>query len=199
MTIRPSATQHSSRIDLPQRAVFLDRDGVLNHDAGYVSDPKDLALLPGVSEALRILSQKGFCLVVVTNQSGVARGKFDLDAVERFHAAMREKLTQLGAPVIDGWYVCPHLPDATVEAWRKNCDCRKPKPGMLRAAAKDLGLDLAKSWIVGDKDADISCGINAGLKGAIQVTGDTGYTVHAKASWSCETLLEAAHWLVSQD
>jgi D-glycero-D-manno-heptose 1,7-bisphosphate phosphatase len=121
-----------------------------------------------------------------------------MEAVERFHTTMRQKLSEQGSPDIAAWYVCPHLPDATVEACRVDCDCRKPRPGLLLRAAQDLNIDLKQSWMIGDKESDVGCGLSAGLKGTVQVTGDTNYPLHSKASWHCNTILEAARWIGSQ-
>ena len=148
-------------------AVFLDRDGVLNRDVGYVYRPEDLVVLPGVVESLTKLKAKGFLLIVITNQSGVARGKFDLSAVNHFNSLLEKEITGLGGPAIDGFYVCPHHPDGTVEAYKKNCDCRKPEPGLILQAAKDHGIDLKKSWMIGDKDSDVLCAKNAGVQGIL--------------------------------
>lgn len=152
----------------PSRAaVFLDRDGVLNEDLGYVHRVEDLRLLSGVPEALIELRRRGYLLLVVTNQSGVARGHFGLDDVERFHAAVAAELARSGAG-LDGFYVCPHLPDGAVARYRQTCDCRKPAPGLVLRAASEHGVDLTRSFLVGDKPDDIECAVRAGVTG-IQV------------------------------
>ena len=148
-------------------AVFLDRDGVLNKDIGYVFRPADLIVLGGVVESLSKLKAMGFLLIVVTNQSGVARGKFDLGAVSLFNSHLEKEITRQGGPLIDGFYVCPHHPDGTVEAYKKHCDCRKPAPGLVLQAAEDHGIDLKKSWMIGDKDSDVLCAKNSGVKGIL--------------------------------
>lgn len=151
----------ASRADIV-RAVFLDRDGVLNLDRGYVHQPADLQLLPGVPEALATLKARGFLLVVITNQSGVARGFYDVDAVDAFHAAMQQALKPAGVQ-LDAFYLCPHL---------DGCDCRKPKPGMVLQAAREHSIDLNQSYLVGDKVSDIVCAISAGVT-PIQVKRDS--------------------------
>ena len=141
-------------------AVFLDRDGTINEETGYLSDPGQVTLLPGAAEALVRLEKAGFRLVVVTNQSGIARGYFteaDLGAV---NGALDRQLRGMGA-VIDAYYFCPHHP---AYGEKKDCDCRKPKPGMAKRAARELGIDLVKSYFVGDKCSDVEMGRNAGGK-----------------------------------
>ncbi len=145
-------------------AIFLDRDGVLNKDVGYVYRLEDLVVLGGVVESLTKLKVKGFLLIVVTNQSGVARGKFDLSAVSLFNSQLEKEIARQGGPVIDGFYVCPHHPEGIVEAFKKRCDCRKPSPGLILQAAKEHSIDLKKSWMIGDKDSDVQCAKNAGVR-----------------------------------
>ena len=145
-----------------RRAVFLDRDGVLNADYGYVGRAADFRWLPGVMPALRRLQQAGRALVVVTNQSGIARGCYTEDDLTAVHAHMRQELADAGI-ALAGVYACPHLPDAPVAAYRRVCACRKPQPGMLLRAAAELELDLARSCIVGDKPSDIEAGRAAAL------------------------------------
>lgn len=146
-----------------RRTVFLDRDGVLLRDPGYLSDPDAVELLPGVPDALRRLRAAEWRLVVVTNQSGVARGRFTEATLAEIHARMEATLQADGAH-LDAIYYCPHLPNATVPEYRHDCSCRKPQPGMLRAAAEALGLDLAASWMVGDKYADVAAGQAVGCR-----------------------------------
>ena len=170
-------------------AVFLDRDGVLNRDVGYVYRPEDLVILPGVVESLNKLKAKGFLLIVVTNQSGVARGKFDLDAVSHFNSLLEKEITRLGGPAIDGFYVCPHHPDGTVEAYKKNCSCRKPEPGLILEAAKKHSIDLKKSWMIGDKDSDVLCAKNAGVRGILAQSDKYQQTV--KDTLTASNILDA--------
>ena len=172
-------------------AVFLDRDGTLSEEIGYIhrADLPRYALLPGVAGALTRLRQAGYALVVLTNQSGVGRGYFGADVVDAVHERMRALLQADGAAV-DAVYYCPHHPDPLAAADNGelpqgrvqakpvpglciDCDCRKPKPGLALRAARDLGLDLGASWMVGDKSADLGLAGSAGLKGGILVL--TGY------------------------
>jgi histidinol-phosphate phosphatase family protein len=153
-----------------QPAVFLDRDGTLIREAEYLADPAGVELLPGIPEGLRALRAAGYALVVTSNQSGVARGYFDEETVGRVNGRMRELLRAQSADV-DAVYYCPHHPRGTVPAYTRECACRKPAPGMIQAAEKDLDLDLGRSWVVGDKDLDIAFGKNQGLKTVLVLTG----------------------------
>lgn len=151
---------------MKEPAIFLDRDGTLIEEVGYPTRPEQIRILAGVGGALRRLADAGYRLIVVTNQSAIARGLLTEDDLNRFHQALDEQLELLGARV-DAYYACPHHPDPT-EATRPElvveCDCRKPKPGLLLQAAEDLGLDLAISWMVGDTWRDIGAGQAAGVR-----------------------------------
>ena len=146
-------------------AVFLDRDGTVIEEVGHLDDPDGVVILPGVPQALRRLRDAGFELVVVTNQAGVARGLFTESAVAAVNGRLAELLAGEGL-ALDGWYHCPHHPDFTGP-----CDCRKPEPGMLRRAARDLQLDLGSSWIVGDHPSDAAAGTAAGVLPIMVRTG----------------------------
>jgi len=145
------------------KAVFLDRDNTVMEDPGYISDPKVVKLLPGVELALKSLSQCGYKLVVVTNQSGIARGLLTEQTLEMIHAELRRQLSQRGAH-LDAIYYCPFHPEGTIEEYARESDLRKPQPGMLQLAAKELDLDLSQSWMVGDSARDIEAGQRAGCK-----------------------------------
>lgn len=144
-----------------QTAVFLDRDGVLIRNIPYLSDPDRIELLPGVPEALRILKKQGFLLIVVTNQSGIARGFLDEARLKMIHSTIRTKLGQKGTD-IDAIYYCPHLPNAPIREYAVSCDCRKPKPGLLLQASRDYDIDLTRSFLIGDSETDILAGKAAG-------------------------------------
>ena len=146
-------------------AVFLDRDGTVIDEVGHLGEPERVVILPGVSEALRRLADAGFALVMITNQAGVARGYFTKGQVEAVNAHTADLLSAEGVK-LDGWYYCPHHPDFTGP-----CDCRKPEPGMLRTAARDLELDLERSWMVGDHPSDAAAGQAAGAKPVMVRTG----------------------------
>lgn len=147
---------------MSRRAAFLDRDGVINVDRGFVSLWDDFEFLPGVIEAMQALQAAGFALIVVTNQSGIARGYYS-EAV--FHALtdrIHRELEALGVHVT-ATYHCPHLASGSIEPYAIACDCRKPMPGMLLRAAREWDLDLSRSFIVGDKPSDIDAGVAAGV------------------------------------
>ena len=147
---------------LLRRAALLDRDGVLNVDHGYVGRIADFEWLPGVPAALAQLQQAGYALVVVTNQSGIARGYYSEADFAALSAHMRAELAAQGV-TLDAVYHCPHLPQAELAAYRQDCGCRKPRPGMITRAAAELGLDLAASCLFGDKPSDIQAGRAAGV------------------------------------
>jgi len=151
------------------KAVFLDRDDTLIEDPGYLNDPAQVKLLPGVELAIRSLHQAGYKLVVVTNQSGIARGMLTEQALELIHAEMRRQLAEKGAH-LDAIYFCPFHPEGTVEPYAIESDLRKPQPGMLLKAAHELELDLSVSWMVGDGPRDIEAGQRAGCR-TIRVRG----------------------------
>jgi D-glycero-D-manno-heptose 1,7-bisphosphate phosphatase len=155
------------------RAVFLDRDGVINVDRGYVHKVEDFRFVPGSAEAMRRLQAAGWRLVVVTNQSGLARGLYSRGDYDRFTTHLQGQLAAIGVTV-DAVLHCPHLPDATVAAYRLQCDCRKPAPGMLLRAARELALDLAASVMVGDRFTDVEAGRAAGVGHCVLVRSGHG-------------------------
>lgn len=153
------------------KAAFLDRDGVINIDHAYVHKIEDFNWLPGVLEAAHALHTAGYALVVVTNQSGIGRGYYDKAAFERLTDWMKARFAEAGAPLA-GVYFCPHHPDEALEGYRRNCDCRKPRPGMLLQAASELSLDLSASLMFGDKSSDMTAGRAAGCCERIQLGTD---------------------------
>lgn len=146
----------------PRRAVFLDRDGVINTEVNYLHRVEDFAFVPGTVDALRRLQQAGWALVVVTNQSGIARGYYTEADYQALTAHLRAELAVAGVS-LDAVLHCPHLPDAQVPAYRLDCDCRKPAPGMILRAVAELGIDPAASVLVGDKRSDLEAGRAAGV------------------------------------
>jgi D-glycero-D-manno-heptose 1,7-bisphosphate phosphatase len=151
-------------------AVFLDRDGTILDEAGYLDRLERLVFFPFAIDAVRLLNRGGFRVIVVTNQSGVGRGMYEEEFVGRAHDLMATKLAAGGAHV-DGFYYCPHHPAAEVEKYRRECECRKPGAGMLRQAAADLDLDLSRSFSIGDKWSDVEAGQAAGAQGILVRTG----------------------------
>lgn len=147
-------------------AVFLDRDGTINREVGYLSTPKKLALFRGTSEAISLLSRAGYKVIVVSNQSGVGRGFISKETVKCINRRLEEMLAKKGAR-IDAFYICTHHPD-------DGCSCRKPKTGLIKKAARDFSLDLSRSYIIGDKLSDIEMGRRARLKESILVLTGMG-------------------------
>jgi len=149
-------------IAMLERAVFLDRDNTIIENDGYLGDPSRVKLLPGAATALAAMRALGYRLIVVSNQSGVARGMFDEAAVQAVNDEMSRQLQKLAGATIDASYYCPYHPEAVIQEYRADHEWRKPKPGMLKQAATDFHLDLAPSWMIGDQHRDISAGAAAG-------------------------------------
>lgn len=146
------------------KAVFFDRDGVLNEEVGYLFEVEKFRWIEGAIDAIKLCNEKNFLAIVVTNQSGVARNFYTEDDVKKIHDFMQEDLKKFNAH-IDAFYYCPHHADGVVEKYKKICDCRKPKPGMILQAAKDFDIDLKQSILFGDSQRDIDAANNAGVKG----------------------------------
>ena len=189
----------------PQRTAFLDRDGVLVEDIDWLSHPDQIRIFPGVPEALVRLVQAGFQLIVVTNQPIVARGLITEEQLQTIHLALAEKLAAAGAPLLTHIYYCPHHPKATLPAYRLDCLCRKPKPGLLLRAATDLGLDPAAGFMVGDRMSDIAAGAAAGCRTILVQTGkhleapiqtSTPVDPLLKPDWTCADLPAAVQWII---
>lgn len=153
-----------------QKAVFLDRDGTINKYVGFLRNIDDFELLPGAAEAIRRINQSGYLAIVVTNQPVIARGEVTVEELREIHNKMETLLGQEGA-YIDGLYYCPHHPHkgyaGEIPALKIDCDCRKPKPGMLLQAARDFNIDLSQSWMVGDSESDVKAGLAAGSRAAL--------------------------------
>ncbi len=150
-------------INMSNKAIFLDRDGTLIEDPGYLSHPEQVSLLDGAAEALIELRAMGYKLVVVSNQSGIARGILSENDLEEIHDRLRQLLAEKGA-YLDQIYYCPYHPDGVVSKYRKESEWRKPNPGMLLAAADEMGIDLSQSWSIGDSSRDVEAGLRAGCK-----------------------------------
>jgi len=145
-----------------RKAAFIDRDGVINEDREYVYKVADFHFIPGSVEALRQLQATGYLLVVITNQSGIARGLYTAEQYQELEAYMRSTLAAEGVS-IDAVHYCPHLPDAKIARYRLDCDCRKPRAGMIREAARLLDIDTSHSLLIGDRRADIEAGRAGGV------------------------------------
>ena len=177
--------------------VFLDRDGTLNRDVPYCSRPEDLELLPTVPEGIKLLNQHGLRVVVVTNQSGVARGYFTEQTLQRIHQKLRDELAKAGA-YVDAIYYCPHHPD-------EQCQCRKPNPGLLYRAASELQIDLASSYVIGDRLVDVTAAKYAGCKAVLVPNNGTelgsprnGHESVARIDFISPDLYTAAAWIIDQ-
>lgn len=156
--------------DTPRPAVFLDRDGTINEQMGYINHISRFHLLPGAARAIGMLNRHKIPVVVVTNQSGLARGYFPESLLGEVHEKMRRLLAAEGA-MIDGLYICPHHPEAKEEKYRETCNCRKPKTGLLEQAAAELNIDLSRSFVVGDRWSDLKCGAAIGAEPVLVLTG----------------------------
>ena len=146
-----------------RNVLFLDRDGVINLDVGYLSDPAQLEFIPGAIEAMKEAQTRGYDIIVVTNQSGVARGYYTEEDVQALHAEMSRRLEAESVHIL-AYYYCPHHPEGTVEAYKKACDCRKPNPGMLTKAIEEWHVDVDGSFLVGDKPSDVEAAESIGMR-----------------------------------
>ena len=180
-----------------KRAVFLDRDGTINVEKDYLYRIEDFEFVPGAIEAIKLLKDNGFIVVVVTNQSGIARGYYQESDVVKLHSYVDRLLATEGTSV-DSWYHCPHHPDGK-DPYDLACDCRKPLPGMLLKAARDLDLNLGDSWMVGDKLVDVEAGLAAGCKSLLVLTGyGSGVTERLPEGVKyCEDIKRAADLIVA--
>jgi D-glycero-D-manno-heptose 1,7-bisphosphate phosphatase len=183
-------------------AVFLDRDGVLLHDVGYLSRREDLRWYSCAIDAVRLLKRAGFLTFVITNQGGVGLGFYADEFVRRTHADMAETIDAAGGH-IDGWFYCPHHPRAIVDGLRLDCECRKPKPGMVRSAQAAHDIDLARSFVVGDKATDIALAGAVGARGVFVRTGQ-GEAELARAGAALQAacvapdVMAATSWILTE-
>lgn len=176
-------------------AIFMDRDGTLSHEVGYVNHVSRFRLYPWAVEAVRLVNRNGFLAVVITNQAGVARGYFHESVIHEVHAALNASM-EAGGARLDGVYYCPHHPSAGEPPYRKDCDCRKPKPGLLRRAEAELGVDLSRSFVVGDRLGDLELAWAAGATGVLVRSGyGLGELTYHAPSWPRQPELVADHLL----
>lgn len=170
-----NGTVAAKNLAKPQKAIFLDRDGTINRYVGFLRNIDQFELIDGVAEAIKRINESGYLAIVITNQPVIARGEVTIPQLNLIHQKMETLLGQHGA-YIDGLYYCPHHPDKGFEGeiseLKIDCNCRKPKPGMMLKAAEDYNIDLSRSWIVGDGKNDIQCGINAGVNTALCIGSD---------------------------
>jgi len=181
-------------------AVFLDRDGTLSEERGFIDRLELLEIFPWTSDAIRLLNRAGFVVVVVTNQSAIGRGIIDLPFLQTVHDAFDRHLALSGARV-DRYYYCPHHPDARLPEYRMVCRCRKPGPGMLEQATTELGLDPSRSFMVGDRLIDVACGHAAGVRSLLVRSGHSAHRGEAPPGLSepdaiLNNLMEAVGWIL---
>jgi D-glycero-D-manno-heptose 1,7-bisphosphate phosphatase len=186
-------------------AVFLDRDGTLIEEVGYLNHIDRIRWLPRSAPAVRRLNERGLPAILVTNQSGVARRIFDMALLRRVHETIEGRLAAEGAR-LDGIYVCPHHPDGIDPEYRRACDCRKPRPGLFVKAAADHGVDLSRSYLVGDSATDMEAARNAGVTGVLVMTGygrgDLVYRIPERGlspAHAAEDLLDAVEWILARE
>jgi len=186
-------------------AIFMDRDGTICQEVGYVNHVSRCALLPRSAAAIRLINEAGRPALVATNQAGVARGYFEEPLIGQVHERMRRLLAEGGARV-DGVYYCAHHPTAGAPPYRADCDCRKPKPGMLLQGAKEHDSDLGRSWMIGDSIKDIEAGRAAGTGTVMVMTGyGRGESEHRRGEWRvepdhmAEDLFEAVQWILARE
>ena len=187
-----------------RRAIFMDRDGTVCEEVGYVNHVERLRLIEGSAEAIRKANLSGFQTVLVTNQAGVARGYMSEDLVGETHDRLRDLLAEHDAR-LDGIYYCPHHPDVGPSRYRKACECRKPEPGMLLRARDEMGIDLDASYVIGDSIKDVQTAKRAGATGILVLTGyGRGQLEYQSAAWSirpdhvAENLAEAVSWILER-
>ncbi len=185
-------------------AIFMDRDGTLSHEVGYVNHAARFELFPWAVEAVRLVNRAGWLAVVVTNQAGVARGYFPESAIHEVHAAMNAAMERGGAR-FDAVYYCAHHPSVGEAPYRQDCNCRKPRPGLLLRAQTELRADLGRSWVIGDRHGDLALAWNAGARGALVKSGyGLGELTWHAARWSrqpdmvADTLLEAVERILAE-
>ena len=189
-------------MNAPRKAVFLDRDGTLIEESGYLDRLERMVFFPYAVDSVRALNRSGFAVIVVTNQAGIARGIVKEAFVGEAHRAIADRLAAGGAR-IDAFYYCPHYRTGVLTEYVKECDCRKPRPGMLQRAAEEHGLDLTRSFVVGDRWHDVGAGRAVGARGVLLRTGlgrgeearsEPGLTADAIV----DTLADATAWILDQ-
>jgi len=183
-------------------AVFLDRDGTLIEECGYLQRLENLTIFPWTGDALRLLKRAGFATVVITNQSAIARGLIDEAFLSQVHQTIDARLASSGGGAIDRYYFCPHYPTAAIERYRQTCGCRKPAPGLIEQACREMDLDPARSIMVGDRWLDVACGRAAGT-GAVLVRSsnassdaDAAPPEGVRADAILNNLMEAVGWIL---
>lgn len=176
------------------KTVFIDRDGTINVNLGYLDNPDNFQIYPGVAEGIKLLQDNGFKIIVITNQSGISRGFFTKEILEKIHKKMMKELSKKGAS-IDGLYYCPHHPD-------DNCNCRKPKTGMFEEAIKDHKIDVTESYVIGDRMLDVEAGYKLGCKTVLvperkeMVKKERGES-KIEPNYICDDFYSAVLWIIT--
>lgn len=189
---------------MKKKAVFLDRDGTINKDVGYPRDFQAIEIFPYSFEAVRKINQAGLLAVIVTNQSGIGRGLIEERNLLKIHQKLKESFAEYKAH-FDGIYFCPHYPFSPAPRYRMDCQCRKPNPGMGKKAAQELGVDLKKSYMIGDKVEDILFGMNIQAKPILCLTGFGPESlskleeIGINPAYVAETLLDAVNWILKEE
>ena len=183
-------------------AIFLDRDGTLNFDYGWITSPEKIGLLPGAAEAVRAINQASYLAVLVTNQPVIARGECTTEELDAIHEKLKSLLAEKGAR-LDAIYYCPHHPDAGVAGeraeYKVRCDCRKPAPGMLQEAARDLNIDVSRSWMVGDSERDLGAAAAFGIPAVLVASNQLEFKedVSSTCAFRVRTVKEAVQRILS--
>ncbi len=190
---------------MKRRAVFIDRDGTISEEVGYVNHPTRYRVFPYAAQAIKTLNDAGWLAILVTNQAGVARGYFSEDLITMVHDQLRQELLSGGAR-LNAIYYCPHHPSVGAPPYRLDCDCRKPRPGLIQRAAHEFDIDLAQSWMVGDRYGDMELARNAGLRSAFVLSGyGRGEWEYQRTAWQHEPdliaddLLAAVRKIIEDD
>ncbi|MCD4784579.1 MAG: HAD-IIIA family hydrolase [Candidatus Eremiobacteraeota bacterium] len=183
------------------KAIFIDRDGTINKEVDFLSQVEDIEIIPRCVDAIKLMNENGFLVIIISNQSGIARGYFDnLDSLNIFSEII-SRLKEKGAS-IDNFYYCPHHPEGKVKEFSIKCDCRKPAPGMFLEAREDFNIDFSQSFAIGDRIRDIMPAIQLGCKGILVKTGYGGKEMSKKDEWTltpdfiAEDLYDAAKWIL---
>lgn len=192
-------------MDTLKGVVFLDRDGTINYDAGYINHVDNFIMYPYAAQAIRMLNKSGYYVIVITNQSGLGRGFFNEETLDEIHNYMVQSLKEQGAN-IDGIYFCPHDPNTKIEKYKAVCNCRKPETGLVEMAFKDFNIDKSKMYFIGDKYSDIMAGHKSGCKTIIVKTGyGKGDLIHKSHKWEvqpdkiADTLLDAVKFILKNE
>lgn len=186
-------------------AVFIDRDGTINEQLGYINHLSRFVILPGVSEAVRLLNKNNWWAIIVSNQGGVARGYYPIELVEEIHAFLESSLKEQDA-TIDGIFFCPHHPAGILPEYSSGCDCRKPETGLIDRAREVFDIDMSRSYVVGDRHVDIELASRLNLKGVLVKTGyglgEIEYIIpekRLKPHHVAEDLLDAVKWILNEE